>query len=234
MARKIAVKRIRRRKRRPFDPFEIVGRIPKDKSYQWIAVSVSGSTAAVARHNQLFKDAGWRPVPPSRHPKMARRGRRIVVGDQILVERKKGKTQAASLEEKQQAERLLPGAAKAAGDRGFFGTVVGLHVGGGLFEGPRFPYELPPVPVRADFAARLAAARTQLQEREGVQFVDITIGFPITDREVETAVHLELDPIEYARRRVIMRRRESDGPIVLMEVIPGVFKFAEIGAQPEK
>jgi hypothetical protein len=68
------------------DRFEIKGRIPKGRSYQWVAAAIEGEPSTT-RHMDLMLERGWTPVPAKRHPKMCRRGRRIFVDDQILMER---------------------------------------------------------------------------------------------------------------------------------------------------
>lgn len=94
------------------DPFEVIGEIPKDRAYQWIAISVWGSEE-LARADWVIRKGGWEAVPPDRHPEMPRVGGRIEYGGCVLMERDAilndavvRKEQAKAYQQKEQWERV--------------------------------------------------------------------------------------------------------------------------------
>lgn len=77
------------------DPFDVIGKIPKGRVYQWATESVLGDKEVAESTLLVLKEAGWKPVPSSRHPRMKRVGRRIVVLGQVLVENSAKRATAA-------------------------------------------------------------------------------------------------------------------------------------------
>jgi hypothetical protein len=113
---------------------------------------------------------------------------------------------------------------------GFFGHIGAISVGGGLDKLKKFPVPEMKIIEPSDplYDEKLTAARKSIKTVDGVNYVDIVLGAPLTESEIQTAVHLGLEPQEYARRRILMRKREQSGPVVLMEIAQGVFDFADI------
>src|SRR5579863_8182720 len=79
------------------DPFEVIGAIPKDKSYQWMVESVLGDTGEDI--DWIIAKVGWSPVPPERHPEMPEVRHCIRFGGCVLMERSAEKAEAAHREE---------------------------------------------------------------------------------------------------------------------------------------
>lgn len=128
------------RKKEDLDQFEVIGRIPKGMAYQWCALRVFGSTAAAKSQLEDFEKGGWKPVPAKRHPKMRREDGRIVIGDQILMERKATASTAARSEEVSEAQaRAFTNFASenpslSSINRIKFTTSVGSEIPAGPFE----------------------------------------------------------------------------------------------------
>lgn len=93
------------------DPFHIPPEIvPKDWTYQWNVVSVTGNTDIVLDQANGMYETGWRPVPADRHPgRFVARGTRgdIVRGGLRLEERPISLTQEARKEEVVLAKQLI-------------------------------------------------------------------------------------------------------------------------------
>lgn len=194
------------RAKRLADPFYVVGRIPKGISYQWCALSVLGSSVGSC-FNEM-KDAGWRPVPARRHPRMPHNSRgQIVLGGQILMERAVALTIAARGKEVKCAHDMYERSTVMQAERSH-GTQIDVL---GTFS--------------ADFEMHLASAKETHKTNDGA--VPISIRLALTGREVETAVALGLTVEQYALRKVLMRRQYGDD-IVLQEVRQGVFDFSTI------
>ncbi len=67
------------------DPFDVIGRIPKGRAYQWVALP-DDSNPGLARLYRQCLNAGWRAVPARRHRKMPRMRQRIVHEGMVLME----------------------------------------------------------------------------------------------------------------------------------------------------
>lgn len=93
------------------DPFNIRPEIvPKDWTYQWNVVSVTGNTDIVLDQANGMYETGWRPVPADRHPgEFVARGTRgdIVRGGLRLEERPVELTREARKEEVLLAKQLI-------------------------------------------------------------------------------------------------------------------------------
>lgn len=93
------------------DPFHIpVDIVPKDWTYQWNVVSVTGNTDIVLDQANGMYETGWRPVPADRHPgRFVARGTRgdIVRGGLRLEERPISLTKEARKEEVVLAKQLI-------------------------------------------------------------------------------------------------------------------------------
>ena len=175
------------------DPFDVIGSVPKDKTYQWVAVSVAGNEHAAARTLAQMKAGGWRPVPARRHPAMPRNKKRIEYGGQVLMERSAKATHQAKDKEYQRALSLIKEQNEAV--RGGTSTPSYVRdVQSDLGEKPFVPNP-----------DAITKAKESLQFVNGVYYVEIPIRVAITDNEIETAIlMLRLDPSEYVRRRIVM------------------------------
>jgi hypothetical protein len=217
------------------DLFEVDGPIPDGVVYQWRALSFDGGMKEIAAvHLKIMAKAGWTAVPWERHPTMSRGLEyrdNIVVGEQILMECNAEAALAARAREISSATSALNKSANHVHDLfGFCGRIGSLLIGGGLerlqkSSIPEMKVIEPPDPL---YPEKLEAARKSVKTIDGVSYVDIVLGAPLTESEIQTAVHLGLDLQEYARRRILMRKREQSAPVVLMEIAPGVFDFADI------
>ena len=58
-------------------------------------------------------------------------------------------------------------------------------------------------------AEQIEEVRLKLPHKNGTTYCEITIGVPISDAEIETALQLGIDPAEYIRRRVLMGPEEK-------------------------
>lgn len=197
------------------DPFDVIGPIPKGKSYQWLAFSVMGKDIT---DWPSFKDAfkaGWKPVPSRRHPLMPNKKGRIVYGAQILVERPHVLTTKAWAKDFAAAKKLV-----ADNDAG---SGQPYHAGG------RFPSKDAPDPSASDgsdCSTRIDAARNKFEALGSS--VPVTIKIALTNSQVEASGIVDLSLEEYTRRAVLMGRAWSNGPICLIEVGEGVFQFAQL------
>lgn len=199
------------------DPFEVIGPIPKGKTYQWAAISVMGDTD-VALHSWLdLKEAGWKPVPPARHPKMPRRGKQIYYGGQVLVERSQKLTDSARLRD-----------VKAAS---------ALNYDSPIKSGDPLTYSPSGMGFRSIAAAAAGATLDQQVIRDEIEAaggaVKVEIGIALTDREIDACAYLSLTAKEYARRKVLMMDNGTawlghGTTNVLLERSPGVFGFGEL------
>lgn len=71
------------------DPFQVVGKVPAGKVYQWVATSVCGEIWPVVEQWEQMLSENWRPVPAKRHPRMRHRRGVIAVNNCVLMERTK-------------------------------------------------------------------------------------------------------------------------------------------------
>lgn len=192
--------------RREKDPFDVVGAVPKGKSYKWSCLTVYGETALGGYKSD--RAAGWRVVPAKRHPKMPRDNRgRVVVGGMVLVERSEKATRE-SLKRDQDAARKMYAEHPAA------------------FPDPAkgFRYISDPVIGRYPDPSEIR----QEMEAAGGAF-PVSIEIVLTEREMDAAAILHLTGAEYARRKVMMiSELGHEGSVfALVEVSPGKFRFAE-------
>lgn len=84
--------------------------IPKNWSYQWNSVSISGNSEILLDQNHMMHQNGWRPVPAERYagtlvPKGSKGN--IVRGQQILMERPMALTIEAQQEDIRNARQLI-------------------------------------------------------------------------------------------------------------------------------
>lgn len=86
------------------DPFEVIGDIPKDKSYQWMVESVLGDPGEDIEW--IIAKGGWSPVPPERHPEMPEVRHCIRFRGCVLMERSAEKAEAAHRQEIKKAHDL--------------------------------------------------------------------------------------------------------------------------------
>lgn len=170
------------------DPFRIIGEIPPGFVYQWVALSVMGSEAIAAPGLARMKIDGWREVPSSRHPKMRKKGRRIIVGDQVLMERPSEMTDDARKEEIDLATEWAKRDKPSAAGQNYFDS-ASTRSGFGY-----------PTQKQID---EVAAGLETVNGRQYAKFT-AEIGIVLTPREVEAACVLGLDVNEYARRRFLM------------------------------
>ena len=174
-------------RQRDGDPFSIVGNVPDEWSYQWMAVSVYGDTGCVARSVDDMVGNHWTPVPAKRHPKMPAANGYIEIGGQRLMERPLFLTLQAQAEDLDRA-RALAAEAQKANDSSISNAA--------------FLQAAQPIDEK-----EVAAARARLSEHQGRVYAEIslTIGVVLTDREIETAVSMRMDEKEYAKRKFLMR-----------------------------
>ena len=207
------------------DPFEVIGKIPKDKSYQWVALTVLGGDALSATDLKRFEDGGWKSVPAKRHPKMLHKGKKIIVHGQLLVERDRALTDAALKKgyevAKAQFDAHNPQNRETKTRAGF-------------------PY-IPEVAAYIDnnrnaafSAAEIGEFRDGLKTRRDYSYVEVTIGVVIDNHEFETATEvLHLSPEEYIKRRVYM---DTDALLQIdSSTTPGkipLFRRAEVHIRP--
>jgi len=204
--------------RAKIDPFEVIGPVPKGKTYQWITLSVCGDTDNWVTDLEVFKASGWKPVPATRHPKMPRKGKQIVFRGQLLVERSKKLSDAARATEISHARKAHDESSIKSGD-----SLV-YYPSGASFK---------------RIAAAAAGAtpdpqviRDEIDAAGGA--VKVEIGIELTEREIDACAYLSLTAKEYARRKILMMDRESGlghghgTTNVLLERSPGVFGFGEL------
>lgn len=184
----MAKKKSRTRKPRPEkierDQFYIDPRfIPKNKSYQWIAIAVMGDKSPAQ------KFTGWHPVPFRRHsrlfPKANIRGK-IIVGDQMLMERTAKQTKAAL--------KKLTDKAVALDTTGAFND---------------YPYLMGKVANREVYPKLLSGniPNKPYWTQEGqptAQVVEVKISLRLTDRHVDAAAACKLTPEKYGQNAVSM------------------------------
>lgn len=189
-------------KKRPTesDPFEVIGKIPDNVTYQWVAHSILGNTEAAASHFQAMVEGGWRPVLPKRHPRMTHKGRRIVVGGQVLMQRPRKLSDAATAENLRIAKAQINEESKQYRSKP---GVILPHID--HWRERKFTH------------AQVVEFKNNLGDRGGLKYVEVTIGVLIDDDEFQMATaHLSLSPQEYIRRRIYMdtdvlvRARNSD------------------------
>lgn len=181
------------------DPFDQV-RPPKGKTYQWVTVEVMGENYKPIQDQA--REAGWKPVPYSRHRKF-RKGPKntIMLNGMMLMERPHqdhwyalGKAAQASLDmvrqhPSQTGDPMQPGyplgmkAIKAT-----IGPVDAVDMSLEAFQASKSMLNVLPAAWKSDEIA----------------YADVTIRIAVTDKEIRSAMMHRLSPGEYIRRLVIM------------------------------
>jgi hypothetical protein len=176
------------------DPFVVIGEIPRDKAYQWVAFAIRGDeTLANAIYKGPMSKGGWHPVSPSMHPSMPSVNGCIEVLGQVLMQRSK--------EKNDYARALAEDTARYIGSMNRF-----------LAEENVAPF-MPPHPWQAGGGVETAediegrAAYAALPEQEKLKYVMVQIGIEVRERDAETAANLKLNVAEYMKRRVYMDTR---------------------------
>ena len=196
------------------DPFTVVGKIPAGLAYQWCTISIMGDYTVAAPYLSEMERNGWAPVPWKRHKKMKRDRQWIVVQGQLLMQKPKHLVKEAETNRIKLSKRWA--------ERHEDGT-------------PKF-LNTPSIPQRPNAPPRipLDEAREKLNSWNGRAYAEftVTIGLTLYDREIETAVCLGLEPVEYARRKFLMRAHTVQRISSLWyDGSPPIFDFVELKAE---
>lgn len=202
------------------DRFHIIGAVPKDKSYQWVPLTVMGNAEVVQNQLERMRIAEWRPVPARRHPHMRRNeDGEIEIGGLVLMERPTELTDEARGKEIAGARLMYDDHPANAANRS---DINGPGRGFPLIE-PVTGNE-----TSAEHGSRRAAAEQEFKATGGA--FDISIKIVLTEREMDAAIACRLPLAEYAKRKVVMLRQRVEGDmhhrfttLVLMEVGDGIF-----------
>lgn len=160
----------------PPDRFAVLGDTPRGWSYQWMALDVLGeSQDETIRH---MRAVGWKEVPTKRHPAMPSDGRRIVVGGQVLMQRRTTDVDSSRAKEIDAALAMFndhPGSGGSSRQSPNIVNDWGLGNDGGclIYEGSAID-------------------------------VQTTITVRLSPNLVQAALVCHLEPEEYARRMIIM------------------------------
>jgi hypothetical protein len=168
------------------DPFAVIGEIPPDTVYQWVAFAIAGDEAlADAIYKGPMSAGGWYPVSPSRHPSMPSVNGCIEVLGQVLMQRSKEENDAARQRELDKAEDLRKRSDQEQASP-FMPAPPWQHVGETAED----------IEAKAVYAA--------LPEQGKLRGVMVQIGVEVSERDTEIAASLKLSIYEYTRRRVYM------------------------------
>jgi hypothetical protein len=201
------------------DPFEVVGKIPDKLAYQWCSLKITGSAEAAEPQLLQWKRGGWKPVPASRHPRMRHVKNRIIVNDQLLMQKPKALVQQELEADKKAAlaqfdqNKLNPNRYPDPEGRW---SALSPAINVTAWTKDQFDRSKEKLPVSAD-------DRT---------YCSVTIGILVSDRDIENSLWLNLDVAEYMRRRIIM-----DTSVLMRHPFastdqPAVFGRAELEIRP--
>lgn len=174
------------------DPFEVIGKKPKGIAYQWVQYAIMGDEDAAEPHLKIAKAGGWTYVPPKRHPQMPSEKKQIRVGGNVLMQRRDVLSKAARAREIRAAQAMRSESPMSPEQYGFGDQRKWSASTGTATQPVAF--------TKQDFDNAVA----QLPIRDKKRYCTIPIDVTISDNEIEMALYLKLEPIEYIRRRVAM------------------------------
>jgi hypothetical protein len=169
------------------DPFEIAA--PKGKAYQWASVHPD------QKHDfDVYKRAGWRPVPASRHPDFPSEKGKIIFGGSMLLEmpRKKYENLSGS------------GIARAKAQLSDQNKVLGLEDNDGAVRR---------MAIMSD--SFIASEAYDAPNDDGFEDVSVSIVVRIPYRWRDAAACMKISAEEYARRRLIMYSHGHSGGLLI-------------------
>ena len=208
-------KRKSAKQRKRFD-YEIIGTIPKNTSYQWIAESICGDTeTADNAYGYMIANGGWKPVPSRRHPKMPKKSGHIVFEGQVLMERPLELTQAAQAQERKIARELFA-----------------AHPASPDYDGKKlFVTNLDELGSANEYSERLAQNKA---EAEVVRFsFPHIINIFASSKDIDAAAVCGLSVAEYMRRKVLIRL-QCPTIVTMRSVADGTFEFVNLLVSEKK
>lgn len=216
------------------DKFKLIGKVPAGKAYQWVAIAIMGDSVWAAHDLKLMKEAGWKPVPHSRHRKMKRKGNHIVVNGQMLMENTIENVKAARDREVAKARAMFethPARVKQKRAWSYDDKEENV-IFDEEFLGFDATYSAPRSGL-SDYSSQLSVNKIEFEECGGVFPVSLKI--KLSEREIDAAAVVGLSLTKYAQNKVEMIDQlfAREDPCVLQSIGNCTFQFARLHSQLE-